>query len=106
MDEENIHNQEEMITSIKFANEFLKIARGAKKELEHENHLPDEIVVHLANEQLKKIIEDFKLDPEMLVWGMVSILEIVLRYAELSAEELGEVLDKFIEWKEREKNGN
>lgn len=88
--------QEELIKSITFANEFLKIVRGFKIEADRPDGLPQDIKEHLANEYLNNLINDEDLEPEMLIWGMLHMIEILLEYADLDADDLTAIMDKFV----------
>ena len=102
----NQNEQKELIDSLQFASEFLKITRGVQTETKREDHLPDEIMVHLANQQLNSVISELNLEPETLIWGMLNVIEILIRYAELEPEELVEMIDFFIQHKRGELNGD
>ena len=102
----NQNEQKKLIDSLQFASEFLKITRGVQTETKREDHLPDEIMVHLANQQLNSVISELNLEPETLIWGMLNVIEILIRYAELEPEELTEMIDFFIEHKRGELNGD
>ena len=99
MSDEDV-SKNEMINSLRFANEFLKVTRNVQVATTKSDPLPDEILQHLANDQINDVINKFDLEPEMLIWGMVRILEIVMRFAELDPDELSEMIDHFIKWKE------
>jgi hypothetical protein len=90
-------DQTDLIKSINFANEFIKIVRGFKLDQERQDSLPQEIKEYLANEHLNKLITEQGLEPEMLVWGLLHMIEILLRYANLQPNDLVEIMDKFIE---------
>jgi len=92
-------NQEQMdlIKSINFANEFIKIVRGFKLDQERQDSLPQEVKEYLANEHLNKLITDQGLEPEMLVWGLLHMIEILLNVAELEPNDLVEIMEKFVE---------
>jgi hypothetical protein len=90
--------QSDLIKSIKFANEFLKITRGFKTEADRPDGLPQDLKEHLANEHLNAMIKDHDLEPEMLVWGMLHMIEILLKFADLDPEDLTDVMDKFVEY--------
>jgi hypothetical protein len=90
--------QEDLLKSIEFANEFIKITRGFKTEQERPDGLPQEITEHLANEHLNALIKEKDLEPEMLVWGMLHMIEILLKYADLTPEDLVQVMDKFMQY--------
>jgi hypothetical protein len=90
-------DQTYLIKSINFANEFIKIVRGFKLDQERQDSLPQEIKEYLANEHLNKLITEQGLEPEMLVWGLLHMIEILLRYANLQPNDLVEIMDKFIE---------
>ena len=102
----NQDEQKELINSLQFASEFLKITRGVQTETRREDHLPDEIMVHLANQQLNSVISELNLEPETLIWGMLNVIEILIRYAELEPEKLTEMIDFFIQHKRGELNGD
>jgi hypothetical protein len=59
--------------------------------------LPQEIKEYLANEHLNKLITDQGLEPEMLVWGLLHMIEILLKFANLQPNDLVEIMDKFVE---------
>jgi hypothetical protein len=99
-------NEEQLkVNSIELANEFLKLCRGFKLESEREDHLPEEIQTHIANEHLNEIMAKHELDPEYLIWGMLTVIEILTRLAEVTPEELSEMLDTFIDYKKGKANG-
>ena len=89
--------QKDLIKSINFANEFIKIVRGFKLDQERQDSLPQEVKEYLANEHLNKMISDQKLEPEMLVWGLLHMIEILLNVAELEPTDLVEIMEKFVE---------
>jgi hypothetical protein len=89
--------QQDLIKSINFANEFIKIVRGFKLDQERQDSLPQEIKEYLANEHLNKLITDQELEPEMLVWGLLHMIEILLKFANLQPNDLVEIMDKFVE---------
>jgi hypothetical protein len=89
--------QQDLIKSINFANEFIKIVRGFKLDQERQDSLPQEIKEYLANEHLNKLITDQGLEPEMLVWGLLHMIEILLKFANLQPNDLVEIMDKFVE---------
>jgi hypothetical protein len=93
------------VKMINFANEFLKVAHGIKKENDREDRLPDEIQEYLANEHLDQLVKDEGLEPEMLIWGLVNIMEIVLKIADFSPDNLHEVITLFVKNKKEELNG-
>ena len=90
--------QEELIKSITFANEFLKIVRGFEVEANRPDGLPQDLKEHLANERLNTLISDQGLEPEMLIWGMLHMIEILLEYADLDAEDLTGIMDRFVNY--------
>jgi hypothetical protein len=98
-------NQEQMdlIKSINFANEFIKIVRGFKLDQERTDSLPQEIKEYLANEHLNKLITDQGLEPEMLVWGLLHMIEILLKFADLQPNDLVEIMEKFVQTLTNEK---
>ena len=89
--------QQDLVKSINFANEFIKIVRGFKLDQERQDSLPQEIKEYLANEHLNKLIADQGLEPEMLVWGLLHMIEILLKFANLQPNDLVEIMDKFVE---------
>ena len=91
------HEQQDLVKSINFANEFIKIVRGFKLDQERQDSLPQEIKEYLANEHLNKLITDQGLEPEMLVWGLLHMIEILLKFANLQPNDLVEIMDKFVE---------
>jgi hypothetical protein len=90
--------QQDLINSINFANEFIKIVRGFKVDQERQDSLPQEIKEYLANEHLNKMIKDQELEPEMLVWGLLHMIEILLKFAGLEPSDLVEVMDNFVQY--------
>ena len=88
--------QEDLVKSINFANEFIKIVRGFKLDQERQDSLPQEIKEYLANEHLNQLITDQGLEPEMLVWGLLHMIEILLKFANLQPNVLVEIMDKFV----------
>jgi hypothetical protein len=93
---EQTEDQNDLVKSLRFANEFLKVTRGFKVESQRPDGLPQELREHLANEHLNSLIEEHELEPEMLIWGLLHMLEVMLKYAGLSPEELSEVMEQFI----------
>jgi hypothetical protein len=89
--------QEDLVKSINFANEFIKIVRGFKLDQERQDSLPQEIKEYLANEHLNKLITDQGLEPEMLVWGLLHMIEILLKFANLQPNDLVEIMEKFVQ---------
>jgi hypothetical protein len=89
--------QSDLIKSINFANEFIKIVRGFKVDQDRKDSLPQEVKEYLANEHLNKMILDQDLQPEMLVWGLLHMIEILLNVAELEPTDLVEIMEKFVE---------
>jgi predicted NAD/FAD-binding protein len=101
-------NREEEIVMMKmvnFANEFLRVAHDIKKESDRPDQLPEEVQEYLANKQLDDLIKEDDLEPEMLVWGLVNIIEILIKYSQLDPSELHSIIAKFIEMKKDELNG-
>jgi hypothetical protein len=101
-------NREEEIVMMKmvnFANEFLRVAHDIKKESYRPDQLPEEVQEYLANKQLDDLIKEDDLEPEMLVWGLVNIIEILIKYSQLDPSELHSIIAKFIEMKKDELNG-
>ena len=99
-------DQKDLINSVKFATEFLKVVRGFKVDQERTDSLPIDIKEHLANQHLNEIIKDNNLEPEMLVWGLIHIIEVVIRYADLVPEQLTSILDTYLEFIERNPDNN
>lgn len=91
-------HQTDLIKSITIANEFLKIVRGFKIDSDRKDSLPQEIKEYLANEHLNTIMEDKEIEPEMLIWGLLHMIEILLKYSDLSPEDLTEVMDSFVKY--------
>ena len=94
-----------MVKMINFANEFLKLAHSIRSEEDQEVRLPDEIQEYLANEHLNQLMKDDQLEPEMLVWGLVNIIEIMLKFTEMTPDALTQVLEVFVRDKRAELNG-
>ncbi len=90
--------QRDLIKSINFATEFVKIVRGFKADQERKDSLPQEIKEYLANEHLNKLITDQDLEPEMLVWGLLHMIEILLKFANLQPNDLIEVMEQYVEY--------
>jgi hypothetical protein len=89
--------QEDLVKSINFANEFIKIVRGFKLDQERQDSLPQEVKEYLANEHLNQLITDQGLEPEMLVWGLLHMIEILLNVADLQPNDLVEIMEKFVQ---------
>lgn len=87
--------------SLLLANEFLKLLHGLLHENQRENPLPIEVQESLGNEHLRSIMDKYNIDdPEMLVWGLVKIIEMLLVTNEISAEDLAGGIDNFIKFVE------
>ena len=91
-------HQTDLIKSITIANEFLKIVRGFKVDSDRKDSLPQEIKEYLANEHLNSVMEDKEIEPEMLIWGFLHMIEILLKFAELDHEDLTETMESFINY--------
>ena len=91
-------HQTDLIKSITIANEFLKIVRGFKVDSDRKDSLPQEIKEYLANEHLNTIMEEKEIEPEMLIWGFLHMIEILLKYADLDPEDLTQVMDHFVKY--------
>jgi len=89
--------QQDLVKSINFANEFIKIVRGFKLDQERQDSLPQEVKEYLANEHLNQLITDQGLEPEMLVWGLLHMIEILLKFADLQPNDLVEIMEKFVQ---------
>jgi len=99
-------DQKDLINSVKFATEFLNVVRGFKVDQERTDSLPVDIKEHLANQHLNEIIKDNDLEPEMLVWGLVHIIEVLIRFADLVPEQLTSILDNYLEFIQENPNNN
>jgi hypothetical protein len=91
-------DQKDLINSVKFATEFLKIIRGFKVDQDRDDSLPVDLKEHLANQYLNELIKDHDLEPEMLVWGLVHIIEVLIRFNDLNPEQLTDVMDNYIQF--------
>ncbi|CAB4179358.1 hypothetical protein UFOVP1033_96 [uncultured Caudovirales phage] len=91
-------HQTDLIKSITIANEFLKIVRGFKIDAERTDSLPQDVKEYLANEHLNSILKEKEIEPEMLVWGFMHMIEILLKYADLDPEDLTQVMDHFVKY--------
>ena len=74
----------ELKKALIIASEFIKIARGFKVESERANGLPPEITEHLANDHLDRVLSENNIEPEMIIWGLMKIIEILLAYTDQS----------------------
>lgn len=90
--------QSDLIKSINFANEFIKIVRGFKIDHERQDSLPQEIKEYLANEHLNTLIEEQDIEPEMLVWGLLHMIEVLLKFANLQPNDLIEVMEQYVDY--------
>jgi len=97
-------NQEQMdlIKSIKFANEFIKIVRGFKIDHDRQDSLPQEIKEYLANEHLNTLIAEQEIEPEMLVWGLLHMIEVLLKASNLQPDELIRIMEQYVNYVEKE----
>lgn len=91
-------DKKDLINSLKFAIEFLKILRGFKLDNERQDSLPFEIKEYLANEKIHTMMSDNDLEPEMLVWGLVQMVEVLVRYAELDHDKLMALCEGLLEY--------
>jgi hypothetical protein len=89
-------NKEEVLKSLLLANEFLKLSHGFKVDSERPDKLPMEIKEHLANTQLEELIERENIEPELIVWGLLKVIEILLQFTKTTPEELSEGIDLLI----------
>ena len=89
--------QQDLVKSINFANEFIKIVRGFKADQERKDSLPQEVKEYLANEHLNQLITDQGLEPEMLVWGLLHMIEILLKFSNLQPNDLVEIMEQLVE---------
>lgn len=90
--------QSDLIKSINFANEFIKIVRGFKVDHDRKDSLPQEIKEYLANEHLNTLIAEQEIEPEMLVWGLLHMIEVLLNFANLKPDDLIEVMEQYVEF--------
>jgi hypothetical protein len=92
-------NQEksDLIKSINFANEFIKIVRGFKVDQDRQDSLPQEIKEYLANEHLNTLIADQDIEPEMLVWGLLHMIEVLLKFSNLDPDDLIKVMEQYVD---------
>jgi len=97
-------DQKDLINSVKFATEFLKVIRGFKVDQERTDSLPVEIKEHLANEHLNTLIADHGLEPEMLVWGLVHIIEVLLRANDITPDDLVVIMEKYVDFVKDQSN--
>ena len=91
-------DQSDLIKSIHFANEFIKIVRGFKVDQDRQDSLPQEIKEYLANEHLNTLIADQNIEPEMLVWGLLHMIEILLQFANLEPDDLIKVMEQYLDY--------
>jgi len=90
--------QSDLIKSINFANEFIKIVRGFKVDQDRQDSLPQEIKEYLANEHLNTLIADQDIEPEMLVWGLLHMIEILLKASNLEPDDLIKLMEQYIDY--------
>ncbi len=90
--------QSDLIKSINFANEFIKIVRGFKVDQDRKDSLPQEIKEYLANEHLNTLIADQDIEPEMLVWGLLHMIEVLLKFANLEPDDLIKVMEQYVDY--------
>jgi len=93
-------NQEalELRKSILIASEFIKVARGFKVESERPDGLPPEIKEYLANDHLDRVLSENDIEPEMIIWGLMKVIEILLGFTEHSVDDLTKILDQFLDY--------
>ena len=96
----------ELKKSILIASEFIKVARGFKVESERNDGLPQDIKEHLANEHLDRVLADNDIEPEMIIWGLMKIIEILLGFTDQSVDDLTATLDRFIQYLDSQEGGN
>lgn len=101
----NSEEQKAMIDSLEFANEFIKVSRGLFLEAKREDHLPEELLQHLANERLNEVMNRLKLEPEMLIYGMLEVIQLLMGLSEIEPEELTNSIDEVLKHS-REKDNN
>lgn len=97
--------QLEGLKGLRLANEFLKILRGYKTESEREDSMPNDVSQSLAQAQLDFVMEEYQLDAEHLVWGLVQMLEMFLKLTNTEPETLANAIDRFLEFVD-EQEGN
>lgn len=98
--------QQDLIKSIKFANEFIKIVRGFKLDHDRQDSLPQEIKEYLANEHLNTLIAEQDIEPEMLVWGLLHMIEVLLKASNLEPDELIRIMEQYVNYVEKEGDKN
>jgi len=89
-------DQSDAIKGLTLATEFMKITHGFKVESARENPLPEEITEHLANARLKEISEREGIDGELLVWGLLKVVELLMLSNDVMPDDLFESLDGLI----------
>jgi hypothetical protein len=89
--------QSDLIKSINFANEFIKIVRGFKVDQDRQDSLPQEIKEYLANEHLNTLITEQDIEPEMLVWGLLHMIEVLLKFSNLDPDDLIKVMEQYVD---------
>jgi hypothetical protein len=95
-------DRDDLIKSVMIANEFIKVIHGYAKERARDDGLPQDLAEDLANDYLNNLMEDNNIEPEMLIWGLMKIIEILLVSADLEPTDLSANLDNFIAYlKER-----
>ena len=89
-------DQSDAIKGLTLATEFMKITHGFREESSRENPLPEEITEYLANARLKEISEGEGIDGELLVWGLLKIVELLMLSNDVPAKYLFDSLDEMI----------
>ena len=95
----------ELRKSILIASKFIKVARGFKVESERPDGLPPEVKEYLANDHLDRVLAENDIEPEMIIWGLMKIIEILLGYTDQSVDDLTATLDRFITYLDSQEGG-
>ena len=64
--------------------------------------MPQEIKEYLANEHLNTLIAEQEIEPEMLVWGLLHMIEVLLKASNLQPDELIRIMEQYVNYVEKE----
>lgn len=89
--------KETSLKSIRLANSFLKVTLGLREEATRADGLPLDLAEHLATEELNMLVNRDDVEPEMLVWGLIKVIDLLMDFGDISMRDITYGLDVLIE---------